>query len=66
LYQRDYLYIYLHLFYTLNYNHDEGSAKKYKGMNDSKQNGMDLLQRHFEMSPVYDKFWTIEDVIHIN
>ena len=40
-------------------NHDEGNANKYKRRNDSKQNGMDLLKRKFEMRPVSDKFWAI-------
>ena len=26
---------------------------------------MDLLQRNFEMRPLSDKFWAIEDVIHL-
>jgi len=46
-------------------NHDKGTVKKYKGRNDSKQNGMDLLQRNFEMRPVPDKFWATEDVKHL-
>jgi len=35
------------------------------GRNDNKQNGMDLLQRNFEMCPLSDKFWAIEDVMHL-
>jgi hypothetical protein len=26
---------------------------------------MDLLQKNFEMRPVSDKFWAIEDVTHL-
>jgi len=26
---------------------------------------MDLLQRNFEMRPVSDKFWAIEDLIYL-
>jgi hypothetical protein len=43
-------------------NHDKGTAKKYKGKNGSKQNGMYLLQRNFEMRPVSDTYWAIKDV----
>ena len=58
------MFIYIY-FIRQKRNHDEGATKKHKGRNGSKQNGMDLLQRNFEMRPVSDTFWTIEDVIHL-
>ena len=58
------IFIYIY-FIRQKCNHDEGSAKKYKGRNDSKQKGMDLLRRHFEMRPVCDKLWAIEGVMHL-
>jgi len=58
------IYIYIYLIRQKR-NHDGCSAKKYKGRNDSKQNGMDLLRRHFEMRPVSDKLWATADVMHL-
>jgi len=59
-----YIFIYIH-FIGQKPNYDERTTKKYKRRNDSKQNEMDLLQMNCEMMPVSDKFWAIEDVIHL-
>jgi len=58
------MFIYIY-FIRQKRNHDEGTKKKCKGRNDNKQNGMGLLQRNFEMRPVSDKFWAIEEVMHL-
>jgi iron-sulfur cluster repair protein YtfE (RIC family) len=34
-------------------------------MNGTRENSLELQQRNFEMRPVSDKFWAIEEVIHL-
>jgi hypothetical protein len=60
------IYIFFSIYFiSQRRNHDEVITKKYKGRNDSKQNGMDLLQRNFERSPVSEDVDTFT-YLHIN